>query len=120
MRNFRAFRVFFCQHPSNRQESMMLLKILAASTLALTMATAAVAEPLTLHVSPKGPRVVTVYSSIIDHSKDAILADGTINVDQAFTGSTNRTPIRIQCDSNPTTSVMRTNTFDAAPLSDCP
>jgi len=98
----------------------MFLRILAASTLALGLATGAVAEPLTLHVTPKGPRVVTVYTSVVDHSKDAILADGTINVDQPFIGTTNRTPIRIQCDSNPTTSVMRTNTFDAAPLSDCP
>jgi hypothetical protein len=98
----------------------MFLRILAASTLALTMATAVVAEPLTLRVSPKGPRVVTVYTSIVDHSKDAILADGTINVDQTIVGSTNRTPIRIQCDSSPNTSVMRTNTFDSAPLSDCP
>jgi hypothetical protein len=98
----------------------MFLKILAASTLALTMATSAFAEPLTLRVSPKGPRIVTVYTSIVDHSKDAILADGTINVDQTVVGSTNRTPIRIQCDSSPNTSVMRTNTFDAAPLSDCP
>jgi hypothetical protein len=98
----------------------MFLKVLAASTLVVGMATGVMAEPLTLHVSPKGPRVVTVYSAMIDHSKDAILADGTINLDQTVTGSTNRTPIRIQCDSNPSTSVMRTNTFDAAPNSDCP
>lgn len=98
----------------------MFLRILAASALALSVATGAVAEPLTLRVSPKGPRIVTVYSSMADHSKDAILADGTINLDQTVTGSTNRTPIRIQCDSSPTTSVMRSNTFDAAPSSDCP
>ncbi|WFR98990.1 hypothetical protein [Rhizobium tumorigenes] len=99
---------------------MMFLKLLAASTLALSMATAVVAEPLTLRVTPKGPRVVTVYSAVIDHSKDAISPSGIINVDLPFTGTTNRTPTRIQCDSNPTTSVMRSNTFDAAPLSDCP
>lgn len=98
----------------------MFLKLLATVTLAASMATGAVAEPLTLRVSPKSPRVVTVYTAVIDHSKDAISADGIINVDQAFTGTTNRTPIRIQCDSSPTTSVMRSNTFDAAPLSDCP
>lgn len=98
----------------------MFLRILAASTLALGLASTAFAEPLTLHVSPKGPRIVTVYTSVVDHSKDAIHADGTINVDQTIVGSTNRTPIRIQCDSSPNTSVMRSNTFDAAPNSDCP
>ncbi|MGA1804097.1 hypothetical protein [Rhizobium sp. HT1-10] len=98
----------------------MFLKIIAASALALSMASVAVAEPLTLRVVPKGPRVVTVYSAIIDHSKDGIRPDGVINSEVAFIGTTNRTPIRIQCDSNPSTSVMRTNTFDAAPLSDCP
>lgn len=98
----------------------MFLKILAVSTIALGMASAAVAEPLSVNVTPKAPRIITVYTSVIDHSKDAILPNGVINVDQAFTGSTNRSPSRIQCDSSPTTSVMRTNTFDAPPSSDCP
>lgn len=98
----------------------MYLRILAASTLALGLASSALAEPLTLRVTPKGPRVVTVYTSVQTRSEDAILPSGIINVDQTLIGSTNRTPIRIQCDSSPTTSVMRTNTFDAAPNSDCP
>lgn len=97
----------------------MLLRIIAASTLALGLASAAVAEPLNLNVTPK-PHVVVVYRSVIDHSKDSIQPDGTMKVDLAFLGSTNRSPIRIQCDSSPSTSVMRTNTFDAGPLSDCP
>ena len=96
----------------------MYLRILAASTLALGIASSALAEPLTLSVSPKGPRIVTVYTSVVDHSKDAILADGTINVDQTYVGID--TPTRIQCDSSPNTSVMRTNTFDAPPSDNCP
>jgi hypothetical protein len=96
----------------------MFLKTLTLSALAAAMATGAMAEPLTFSVSPKGPRIVTVYTSVVDHSKDAILADGTINTEQTFVGVT--TPIRIQCDASPNTSVMRTNTFDAAPSSDCP
>lgn len=98
----------------------MFLKILAASALTLGMVSGAVAEPLNLRVTPNAPHVIVVYRSVIDHSKDSIQPDGTMRVNLAFLGTTNRSPLRIQCDSSPTTSVMRTNTFDAGPLSDCP
>jgi hypothetical protein len=103
----------------------MFLKTIAISALALGTATAAMAQ--TTHKTHttemfKGPRVQSVIGSGQDHSKDAILPDGTINVDPSVTGSINRTTSfsqpRLQCDSSPNTSEMRSNVFDAA--SSCP
>lgn len=103
----------------------MFLKIIAISAIVVGSATAAMAQ--TTHKTHttemfKGSRVQSVIGSGEDHSKDAILPDGTINVDPSVTGSINGTTSfsqpRLQCDSSPNTSEMRTNTFDAA--SNCP
>ncbi len=109
----------------------MLLRTLAISALAIGMTTAAMAQ--TSHHTTrttdmfKGPRVQSVIGSGTDHSKDAILPDGTINVDPAVTGSvttggatTSFSQPRLQCDSSPNMSEMRSNTFDAAQSSNCP
>jgi hypothetical protein len=107
----------------------MLLKTLAISTLAIGMATGAMAQ--TSHTTRstnmfKGDRVQSVIGSGTDHSKDAILPDGTINVDPTVTGSTsndgssNFSQPRLQCNASPNTSEMRSNTFDMAAPSNCP
>jgi hypothetical protein len=109
----------------------MFLRAFAVSALAIGMATAAMAQGShTSHSANtfKGARINSAITQNRDTSKDAILPDGTINVDPTVTGSvspnaesnSNRSGIRILCDSSPNTSEMRSNTFDAAAPSTCP
>jgi hypothetical protein len=108
----------------------MFLRAFAVSALAIGMATAAMAEGSHKHSANtfKGARINSAIGQNRDTSKDAILPDGTINVDPTVTGSvspnaesnSNRSGIRILCDSSPNTSEMRSNTFDAAAPSTCP
>jgi hypothetical protein len=108
----------------------MFIRALAISALAIGLATTAMAQNSRhgTHTTEmfKGPRVQSVIGSGTNHSKDAILPDGTINVDPTVTGSvgpnstTSFSQPRLQCDSSPNTSEMRSNTFDAAQPSNCP
>jgi hypothetical protein len=108
----------------------MFLRAFAVSALAIGMATAAMAQGSHKHSTNtfKSARINSTIVQTRDTSKDAILPDGTINVDPTVTGSvspyaesnSNRSAIRIMCDSSPNTSEMRSNTFDAALPSICP
>jgi hypothetical protein len=109
----------------------MFTKALAIAALTIGMATTAMAAGThkTHSVDTfKGARINSAVNENRDTSKDAILPDGTINVDPSVTGSvspnaedsSNRSAIRIMCDSSPNTSEMRSNTFDAAQPSTCP
>ncbi|PZM11487.1 hypothetical protein [Rhizobium tubonense] len=109
----------------------MFLRAFAVSALAIGMATTAMAEGshATHSVNTfKGGRINSAINQNRDTSKDAILPDGTINVDPTVTGSvspsaegnSNRGAVRIICDSSPNTSEMRSNTFDAALPGACP
>lgn len=106
----------------------MLMRTLTITAFAAALATGAMAQGGT-HSSEmfKGPRIHAAIQDGTDHSKDAILPDGTINVDPTVTGSvtpssdgtTSFSQPRMQCDSSPNTSEMRSNTFDAAPGPTC-
>jgi hypothetical protein len=108
----------------------MFLRAFAVSALAIAVATAAMAGGSHRHSANtfKGARFNSATVQNRDTSKDAILPDGTINVDPTVTGSvspyaessSNRSGIRLMCDSSPNTSEMRSNTFDAALPSVCP
>jgi len=100
----------------------MLLKTLAISALIVGMSSVAMAEQVHKHHQKR----VTVEAfqadvGTVDHSKDAILPDGTINTDPSVTG-----PIRagdaitrLQCAAAPN-SVGVSNTYAAGPTSRCP
>lgn len=101
----------------------MLLKTLAISALVIAMSGAAMAEPVQKH-HPKRLNVDTIQTDIgnVDHSKDAILPDGTINTDPSVTG-----PIRagdsisrLQCAAAPASVGVRSNTYTAGSASLCP
>jgi hypothetical protein len=103
---------------------IMFLRTLAVSALAIGAATTVVAQSShkTTHTTEmfKGSRVQSVIGSGTDHSKDAILPDGTINLDPMVTGSltnsndgtTSSSQPRMLCDSSPATTGMRSSTFD--------
>ncbi|HEY0121487.1 MAG TPA: hypothetical protein VGC14_06970 [Rhizobium sp.] len=101
----------------------MLLKTLAISALVIGMSSAAMAAPVHKHHA-KSPKVEAVQADAgnIDHSKDAILPDGTINTDPSVTG-----PIRagdsisrLQCAAAPNAVGARSSTFTAGSASLCP
>ncbi|MQB45691.1 hypothetical protein [Rhizobium sp. ICMP 5592] len=101
----------------------MLLKTLAISALVIGMSSTAWAEPVHKH-HPKRLKVDAVQADVgnIDHSKDAILPDGTINTDPSVTG-----PIRagdsisrLQCAAAPNSVGARSNSYTAGSASLCP
>lgn len=101
----------------------MLLKVFAISALVIGMSSGAMAEPVHKHRT-KTPKVEAVQADVgnIDHSKDAILPDGTINTDPSVTG-----PIRagdsisrLQCAAAPNSVGARASTFSAGSASLCP
>jgi hypothetical protein len=109
----------------------MLLRVFAIAALVFGMATTAMAGGAhTTHSvnTFKGPRIKSAIMQGRDTSKDAILPDGTINVDPTVTGSvspsavdsSNWTAHRILCDSSPNTAEMTSNTYDSALPSVCP
>jgi hypothetical protein len=102
---------------------IMFLRTLAVSALIMGVATTVVAQNThKTHTTEmfKGSRVQSVIGSGTDHSKDAILPDGTINLDPMVTGSltnsndgtTSSSQPRMLCDSGPNTVGLRTSTFD--------
>ncbi|MEF0940320.1 hypothetical protein [Rhizobium sp. BR 362] len=100
----------------------MVLKTLAISALIVGMSGAAMAEQVHKH-HPKRVTVEAFQPDVVfvDHSKDAILPDGTINTDPSVTG-----PIRagdaisrLQCAAAPN-AVGVSNTYAAGPTSLCP
>jgi hypothetical protein len=110
----------------------MFMRTLAVSAFAIGIATTAFAQnshkPTHTTEMFKGARIHSAINDGVDHSKDAILPDGTINLDPTVTGSltssndgtTSSSQPRMTCDSSPNTSEMRSNTFDAAAPSSCP
>ncbi|MDE1990996.1 MAG: hypothetical protein KGI75_00760 [Rhizobiaceae bacterium] len=101
----------------------MLLKTLAVSVLIVGMSTAAMAASAHKHHAQAPLKVDDVQTSAdyVDHSKDAILPDGTINTDPSVTG-----PIRagdsisrLQCAASPN-AVGIQNTYASGPTSLCP
>ncbi len=101
----------------------MLLKTLAISALVLGMSSAAMAEQAHKH-HPKRVNVEAFQADVgnVDHSKDAILPDGTINTDPSVTG-----PIRagdsisrLQCAAAPNSVGARSSTYSAGSASLCP
>ncbi|AYG67784.1 hypothetical protein FBZ98_105330 [Rhizobium sp. ERR 922] len=101
----------------------MLLRTLAISALVLGMSSAAMAEQAHKH-HPKRVNVEAFQADVgnVDHSKDAILPDGTINTDPSVTG-----PIRagdsisrLQCAAAPNSVGARSSTYSAGSASLCP
>lgn len=101
----------------------MLLRTLAISALAICISSAAFAEGGHKRHTPefKDSSVRAAIGGNVDHSKDAILPDGTINMDPSVVGSGRSGDFisRLQCDALPNTNEMRTNTYNV-PLSGCP
>ena len=101
----------------------MFIRFLAISALAVVAATGAAAQGSHNQDMFKGPRLHQAFGGG-DHSKDAILPDGTINVDPTVTGSVNDTNVfsqpRLQCDSSPNTVGNRSNTYNLGTISGCP
>jgi len=101
----------------------MLLKTLAISVLVIGMSSAAMAEQVHKH-HPKRVNVEAVQTDVgnVDHSKDAILPDGTINTDPSVTGPIRAgdTMSRLQCAAAPNSVGARSNTFSAGSASLCP
>ena len=100
----------------------MLLKTLAISVLVVGMSSAAMAASAHKHqAAPPKLSEVPTSADYVDHSKDAILPDGTINTDPSVTG-----PIRagdsisrLQCAASPN-AVGIQNTYASGPTSLCP
>lgn len=71
----------------------------------------------------KGPRLHQAFSGT-EHSKDAILPNGNINLDPSITSSIGDTNSfsqpRLQCDSSPNTVGVRSNTYNLGSVSGCP
>ncbi|MBB4567974.1 hypothetical protein [Rhizobium leucaenae] len=101
----------------------MLLKTFAISALVVGMSGAAMAEQVHKH-HPKRVDVETFQTDIgnVDHSKDAILPDGTINTDPSVTGPIRAgdAMTRLQCAAAPNSVGVRSNTFTAGSASLCP
>jgi hypothetical protein len=101
----------------------MLLKTLAISAVVIGMSSAAMAEQVHKH-HPKRINVEAVQTDVgnVDHSKDAILPDGTINTDPSVTGPIRAgdTMSRLQCAAAPNSVGARSNTFSAGSASLCP
>ncbi|MDK4713382.1 hypothetical protein [Rhizobium sp. CNPSo 4039] len=101
----------------------MLLRTLAITALIVGMSSAAMAEQVHKH-HPKRVNVEAFQADVgsVDHSKDAILPDGTINTDPSVTG-----PIRagdsisrLQCAAAPNSVGARSSTYSAGSASLCP
>ncbi|NLR99294.1 hypothetical protein HGP17_20935 [Rhizobium sp. P38BS-XIX] len=101
----------------------MLLRTLAISALIVGMSSAAMAEQAHKH-HPKRVNVEAFQpdTSYVDHSKDAILPDGTINTDPSVTGPIRAgdSVTRLQCAAAPNSVGARSNTFAAGSASLCP
>ncbi|MGG6896216.1 hypothetical protein [Rhizobium sp. BR 315] len=102
----------------------MLLKTLAISALVIGMSSAAaMAEQAHKH-HPKRVNVQAFQADVgnVDHSKDAILPDGTINTDPSVTGPIRAgdSMSRLQCAAAPNSVGVRSNTYAAGPSSLCP
>ncbi|NTJ63027.1 hypothetical protein G6M50_15860 [Agrobacterium rhizogenes] len=101
----------------------MLLRTLAISALVLGVSSAAMAEQVHKH-HPKRVNVEAFQTDVgnVDHSKDAILPDGTINTDPSVTGPIRAgdSMSRLQCAAAPNAVGVRSNTFAAGPSSLCP
>jgi hypothetical protein len=103
----------------------MLVRVLAISVLTIGLATSVAAQnSKTTHSSDifKGPRLQQAFGQ--PSSTDAILPNGTINVDPSVTGSiSGDAPFaqpRLQCDASPNTTGTRSNTYDLGTISGCP
>jgi len=102
----------------------MFFRSVAISAILIGMASLATAQNDT-HTSEmfKGPRLHQAFSGG-DHSKDAILPNGNINLDPSITSSISDTSVfsqpRLQCDSSPNTVGVRTNTYNMGATSGCP
>ncbi|MDL2404187.1 hypothetical protein PY650_00645 [Rhizobium calliandrae] len=101
----------------------MLLKALTISAIVVGVSTsAALAGSAHKHrTATFDAQAMQTDAGFVDHSKDAILPDGTINTDPSVTG-----PIRagdaitrLQCAAAPN-SVGVSNTYAAGPTSHCP
>ena len=101
----------------------MLLKALTISALVIGMSSAAIAEPVHKHRA-RSLNVDTIQTDVgnFDHSKDAILPDGTINTDPSVTGPIRAgdAMTRLQCAAAPNSVGVRSNTYAAGPASLCP
>lgn len=101
----------------------MLLKTLAISALVIGMSSVAMAAPVHKH-HPKTPKVEALQTDVgnVDHSKDAILPDGTINTDPSVTGPIRAgdTMSRLQCAAAPNSVGARASAFSAGSASLCP
>ncbi|NTF43741.1 hypothetical protein A6U86_25730 [Rhizobium sp. AC27/96] len=101
----------------------MLLKTLAISALVIGMSSGAMAEQVHKH-HPKRVKVEAVQTDVgnVDHSKDAILPDGTINTDPSVTGPIRAgdTMSRLQCAAAPNSVGARASAFSAGSASLCP
>ncbi|MBB5573862.1 MULTISPECIES: hypothetical protein [Rhizobium] len=100
----------------------MLLKALTISALIVGASSVALAGPAHKHrTTTFDAQAIQTDFGVVDHSKDAILPDGTINTDPSVTG-----PIRagdaitrLQCAAAPN-AVGVSNTYAAGPTSRCP
>jgi hypothetical protein len=102
--------------------SAMLLKTLAISALVIGVSSAAMAGPAHKHrTTTFDAQAIQTDVGTVDHSKDAILPDGTINMDPSVVGPGRNDDFisRLQCDSRPNTMESRSNTYNS-PLSGCP
>ncbi|TXI12087.1 MAG: hypothetical protein E6Q76_01525 [Rhizobium sp.] len=101
----------------------MLLRTLVISALVVGMSGAAMAEQVHKH-HPKRVNVEAFQpdNTYADHSKDAILPDGTINTDPSVTGPIRAgdSVTRLQCAAAPNSVGVRSNTFAAGSASLCP
>ncbi|MBB3456870.1 hypothetical protein FHT86_005181 [Rhizobium sp. BK313] len=100
----------------------MLLKTLAISALVIGVSSAAMAGPANKHRTTNfDAQAIQADIGNIDHSKDAILPDGTINMDPSVVGPGRKDDFisRLQCDARPNTMESRSNTYNL-PLSGCP
>ena len=100
----------------------MLLKTLAISALIIGMSSAAMAGPANKHRTTNfDAQAIQADVGTVDHSKDAILPDGTINMDPSVVGPGRNDDFisRLQCDARPNTMESRSNTYNL-PLSGCP
>jgi hypothetical protein len=104
----------------------MLLKSLAISA-ALVIGVSGAAMAQQMHKRHQadtfgGQNIDQSIADGQDHSKDAILPDGTINTDPSVTGPIRAgdTASRLQCAAAPNSVGTRTNTFTAGSASQCP
>ena len=101
----------------------MLLKTLAISALVVGVSSAAMAGPAHKHRTTNfDAQEIQTDIGNVDHSKDAILPDGTINTDPSVTGPIRAgdSITRLQCAAAPNSVGVRSSTYAAGSSSLCP